>query len=101
MLTIDGQSVFSVESLKSGGADGSEVYLDVPAGLLRAGAYEIKLSRVSEESAERVATYYFRAQIGYFTPLFSLRSARYCVAARKPLHVRRFCALSISRLFPS
>jgi hypothetical protein len=59
LLTIDGQSVFSDESLNVANTDGSKAYLDVAAGLLKTGDYQIKLIRVSDGSA---ASYYFRAQ---------------------------------------
>jgi hypothetical protein len=61
LLTLGGQSVLSIQSLKAVEPDGSKIYLDVSADLLRPGAYQINLSRVSDGSAERVTTYYFRA----------------------------------------
>jgi hypothetical protein len=62
LLSISGESVFAVQSLNVADSNGARIYVDVAAGLLRAGHYQIKLSRIGDGATEPVATYYFRAQ---------------------------------------
>lgn len=50
LLTIDGQSVLNAQPQRSADTDGYRAYLEVPAGLLKAGDYQIKLSRVTDGS---------------------------------------------------
>jgi len=61
LLTVAGQSVFSEASLKPA-AGASTIDFDVPARFLKAGDYQVKLSRVTDGIEEGVATYYFRVQ---------------------------------------
>lgn len=61
LLTIQGQSVFSADLLQSTDSR-AEVDFEVPASLLNAGDYQIRLSRSDRGSQENVASYYFRVQ---------------------------------------
>ena len=61
LLTVAGQSVFSAGSLKPAGG-GTTIDFDVPVRFLKAGDYQVKLSRVTEGIEEGVASYYFRVQ---------------------------------------
>ena len=61
LLTIQGQSVFSADSLQSADSR-AEVDFDVPSHLLNAGDYQIRLSRSDRGSKEKVTSYYFRVQ---------------------------------------
>jgi hypothetical protein len=61
LLTIAGQSVFTEGSLKPA-AGGTAIDFDVPVRFLKAGDYQVKLSRVTNGIEEGVATYYFRVQ---------------------------------------
>ena len=60
LLTIEGSSVLSVDSLKPDSSAGID--FDVPARLLKSGNYQVKLSRVEGGSKRSVAIYYFRVQ---------------------------------------
>jgi len=59
--TVAGQSVFSEESLKPA-VGGTTIDFDVPVRFLKAGDYQVKLSRVTDGIEEGAATYYFRVQ---------------------------------------
>lgn len=61
LLTAAGQSLFSTGSFKPAGGSGP-IEFEVPSHFLRAGDYQVKLRRVTNNSEEDVATYYFRAQ---------------------------------------
>jgi len=61
LLTIDGQSLFSVEALKQSDSD-AKIDFDVPTRLLKTGEYKINLSRVDNGSRKDLASYYFRVQ---------------------------------------
>lgn len=61
LLTITGQPVFSEESLTA--LANAPIEFEVPGRVLKAGDYQIKLSRVTEGAGgEGVATYYFRVE---------------------------------------
>ena len=59
--TLGGQSVFTEASLKLA-AGGTTIDFDVPVRFLKAGDYQVKLSRVTDGIEEGVATYYLRVQ---------------------------------------
>lgn len=61
LLTIAGQSVFTEGSLKPA-AGNAWIDFDVPVRFLKAGDYQVKLSRVTAGIEEGVATYYLRVQ---------------------------------------
>jgi hypothetical protein len=61
LLTIEGSSVLSAESLKPIDSRAG-IDFDVPARLLKTGDYQIKLSRGNEGSRESLGRYYFRVQ---------------------------------------
>jgi hypothetical protein len=61
LLTIEGSSVLSADSPKPNDPR-TGIDFDVPARLLKAGSYQVKLSRINERSRESVASYYFRVQ---------------------------------------
>jgi hypothetical protein len=57
VLTIDGQSVFSVDWLT-----GPQFDVDVPMRLLRSGKYQVRLSDARDGAKKEVASYYFLVQ---------------------------------------
>jgi hypothetical protein len=61
LLKLDGESVLTADAVKQTETD-AKVIFEIPAGLLKAGDYQIKLSRDHDNSRENVASYYFRAQ---------------------------------------
>jgi len=61
LLTVAGQSVFSEGSLKSATGN-APIEFEVPVRVLKAGDYQVKLSRVTDGIEEGVATYYFRVE---------------------------------------
>ena len=61
LLTIEGSSVLSADSLKPNDWR-SGIDFDVPVRLLKTGNYQVRLSRVDVGSKGRVANYYFRVQ---------------------------------------
>jgi hypothetical protein len=61
LVTIEGSPVFSADSLNPADSRAG-INFDVPARLLKAGDYQIKLSRVDGGSKGSVASYYFRVQ---------------------------------------
>jgi hypothetical protein len=61
LLTIDGSSVLSADSLKPDDSHAA-IDFDVPVRLLKTGNYQVKLSRVDGGSKGSVASYYFRVQ---------------------------------------
>ena len=61
VFTVEGQSVFSSNSLKPSDSR-AEIDFDLPARLLKAGDYQIKLTPIDDGSKEGVAGYYFRVQ---------------------------------------
>jgi len=62
LLTAEGQSVFSAESIKAGAKDGAPIDFDVPARFLRTGNYQIRLNRDQAGARENVGSYNFRVQ---------------------------------------
>jgi len=60
VLTIAGQSIYSSDSLTS--YDDLMVNLDIPARLIKPGDYQVRLTRSTNGSPEKVTSYYFRAQ---------------------------------------
>jgi hypothetical protein len=61
LLKLDGESVLTAEAVKQTETD-VKVVFEIPAGVLKAGDYQIKLSTDHDNSKENVASYYFRAQ---------------------------------------
>jgi hypothetical protein len=61
LLTSSGQSVFTAQSLKPVDPEGRRIEFDVPARVLKAGDYQVRLS-VGDGSREGAARYYFRVQ---------------------------------------
>jgi hypothetical protein len=61
LLTIERSPVLSADSLKPNDPR-TGIDFDVPARLLKAGSYQVKLSQINERSRESVASYYFRVQ---------------------------------------
>jgi hypothetical protein len=61
LLTVAGQTVFTQTSLKPP-AGGTTIDFAVPVRFLKAGDYQVKLSRVTDGIEEGAATYYFRVQ---------------------------------------
>jgi hypothetical protein len=61
LSTINGQDVLTAESLRPIDVDG-KINFDVPATLLKAGDYRVKLSRIHDGSAQALANYYFRVK---------------------------------------
>jgi hypothetical protein len=61
LLKLDGESVLTAEALKQTETD-VKVVFKIPAGMLKAGDYQIRLSRDHDNSRENVASYFFRAQ---------------------------------------
>ena len=62
LLTIEGQTVFSAESIRAADTPGASVAFDVAAALLKPGNYQIKLTRENAGAKESVGNYYFRVQ---------------------------------------
>jgi hypothetical protein len=62
LLTVEGQTVFTVESIKPPDAPGAPVDFEVPAALLKSGNYQIKLTLDNAGAKESVGSYYFRVQ---------------------------------------
>jgi hypothetical protein len=62
LLTVDGQSIFSSQSLQSTDTETGQVDFDVPAALLKTGDYRVSLRRADVGSKRTVASYYFRVQ---------------------------------------
>ena len=60
VLTIAGQSIYSSDSLTS--YDDLMVNLDIPARLIKPGDYQVRLTRSTNGSPEKVTSYYFRVQ---------------------------------------
>ena len=62
ILTIDGRPVFSAEALNpTHTAAAAQVDFDIPAGVLRTGQYEVRLSRVNGFEPGTMI-YYFRVR---------------------------------------
>ena len=62
LLRVDGQSIFSSQSLQPVDTDAGKVEFDVPAALLKSGGYQVSLHRAEDRSKRTVASYYFRVQ---------------------------------------
>jgi len=61
LLTIEGSSVLSSDSLKPNDPRAA-IDFDVPVRLLKTGNYQVQLSRVNVGSKGSVASYFFRVQ---------------------------------------
>ncbi len=62
LLRVDGQSIFSSQSLEPADIDAGKVEFDVPAALLKVGDYRVSLRRADDGSTKTVASYYFRVR---------------------------------------
>ena len=62
LLTVDGQSIFSSQSLQSTNTDTGKLEFDVPAASLKTGDYRVSLRHADDGSKRTVASYYFRVQ---------------------------------------
>jgi hypothetical protein len=62
LLTIEGQTVFSGETIKTAVTPGAPVDFDVAAALLKPGNYQINLIRENAGAGESVGSYHFRVQ---------------------------------------
>jgi len=62
LLTVDGQRIFSSQSLQSTNTDTGRVEFDVPAASLKTGDYRVSLRLADDGSKRTVASYYFRVQ---------------------------------------
>jgi hypothetical protein len=62
LLTVEGQSIFSSQSLQSTDTDAAKVDFDVPASLLKTGDYRVSFRRTDDGSKRMMASYYFRVQ---------------------------------------
>jgi len=62
LLTADDQGIFSSQALQSTDTDTGKLDFDVPAGLLKSGAYQVRLHRADDGSQKTVASYYFRVK---------------------------------------
>ena len=61
LMTAAGQSLYSTGSFTPAGGNGP-IEFEVPSNFLKAGDYQVKLKRVTNDNEEVVATYYFRTQ---------------------------------------
>jgi hypothetical protein len=62
LLTVEGQSIFSSQSLQSTDTDAGKVDFDVPTALLKTGDYRVSLRRADDGSKKTGASYYFRVR---------------------------------------
>lgn len=62
LLSSEGQTVFTVESLDASDSAGARVDFDVAAGVLKPGTYQIRLTRNSGGTKEVVGNYRFQGQ---------------------------------------
>lgn len=62
LSTVEGQTVFTAESIKAPDTPAALVDFDVPAALLKAGNYQIKLTQNNVGATEGARSYYFRVQ---------------------------------------
>jgi len=62
LLTIDGQSVFSAEATMVTKDGTAQIDFDIPARLLKAGNYQVRLSRDHVLVKQSMGRYYFRVQ---------------------------------------
>ena len=60
LLTVEGQTVFSAESIRAPKRGSAQIDFDVPARLLRSGDYQIRLARDNAGMNEDLGRYYFR-----------------------------------------
>jgi len=60
LLSATGEPIYGAQSLDE--FDTGKIDFDVPARLLKAGDYQIRISRVDETSSQGVATYYFQSR---------------------------------------
>jgi hypothetical protein len=61
LFSDSNQSVFVADSLKKAG-DSDRLVFDVPVRVLKAGDYQVQLSRLHDGSKQAVANYYFRVR---------------------------------------
>lgn len=62
LLTVDGQTIFSAESIRTPENGSAQIEFDVPARLLTTGNYQIRLVRNNAGIKEDLGRYYFRVQ---------------------------------------
>jgi hypothetical protein len=62
LLTADGQTVHSAEFVKPSDSAGRQLDFDVPARLLKAGNYQIRLVQENAGGVQNTRNYYFRVQ---------------------------------------
>lgn len=62
LLTVDGQTIFSAESIRTPENGSAQIDFDVPARLLTIGNYQIRLVRDNAGMKEDLGRYYFRVQ---------------------------------------
>jgi hypothetical protein len=60
LLTADGQTVFSAESIKAPDNGSAQIDFEVPARLLKTGNYQIRVVKDNAGAQENVGRYYFR-----------------------------------------
>jgi hypothetical protein len=60
LLTVDGKTVFSAESIMAPESGSEQIDFDVPARLLKSGNYQIRLARDNAGMKENLGRYYFR-----------------------------------------
>jgi hypothetical protein len=60
LLTVDGQTVFSAESIRAPEDGGAQIDFEVPARLLKTGNYQIRVARDNAGVQENLGRYYFR-----------------------------------------
>jgi hypothetical protein len=60
LVTVDGQTIFSAESIKAPDNGGAQIDFEVPASLLKSGNYQIRVARDKAGAKENVGRYYFR-----------------------------------------
>ena len=62
LLTIDGRTIFSADSIRTPENGSAQVDFDVPARLLTTGNYQVRLVRDNAGIKEDLGRYYFRVQ---------------------------------------
>jgi len=62
LLTIDGQTIISADSIRTPENGSAQVDFDVPARLLTTGNYQVRLVRDNAGIKENLGRYYFRVQ---------------------------------------
>jgi hypothetical protein len=62
LLTVEGQTVFSAESIMAPESGSAQIDFDVPTRLLKSGNYQIRLARDNPGMEENPGRYYFRVR---------------------------------------